>query len=86
MVEAISLSALPKNATSELSGPISTLSLFMLNVKQGNCEYQLLKSFGLIRPANRAQIYLLEADALITRTRAGSIMANARIMKDNASG
>jgi len=23
--------------------PISTLSLFMLNVKQGSCEYQLLK-------------------------------------------
>jgi len=23
-----------------------TLSLFMLNIKQGSCEYQLLKSFG----------------------------------------
>jgi len=27
--------------------PISTLSLLMLNVNQGSCEYQLLKSFGL---------------------------------------
>jgi len=39
-VEAIPLSALPKDTTSELAG------LKMLNVKQGSCEYQLLKSFG----------------------------------------
>jgi len=28
-------------------------------VKQESCEYQLSKSFGLIRPGNRAQVYRL---------------------------
>jgi len=31
----------------------------MLNVKQGSCEYQLLKSFGMTRPGNQTQIYQL---------------------------
>jgi len=51
-VEAILLSALPKD-TSELAGLFYTLSLFMLNVKQGSCEYQTCYVFGLTRRENR---------------------------------
>jgi len=50
LVEAITLSALPKNTTSKLAGLSSHYSVFMLNVKQGSCEYQLLKSFDRTRP------------------------------------
>jgi len=57
-VEAIPLSALPKD-TSELAGLSSHYPSFMLNVKQGSCEYQLLKSFGLTRPESRTQVYRL---------------------------
>jgi len=32
---------------------LHTVPFFMLNVKQGSCEYQLLKSFGLIWLATR---------------------------------
>jgi len=56
-VEAIPLSALPKDKTSELAGLFSHYPSFMLNVKQGNCKYQLLKSFGLTWPGNRTQVY-----------------------------
>jgi len=28
----------------------------MLNVKQGNCEYQFFKSFGLTRRGNRSYV------------------------------
>jgi len=31
----------------------------MLNVKQGSCEYQLLKSFSLTRLGNRTLVYQL---------------------------
>jgi len=31
----------------------------MLNVKQGSCEYQPLKSLGLTRPGNRTLVYTL---------------------------
>jgi len=31
----------------------------MPNVKQGKCEYQLLKSFDLTRKGNRTQVYRL---------------------------
>jgi len=31
----------------------------MLNVKQGSCDYQLLKAFGLTRPGNQTQVYRL---------------------------
>jgi len=31
----------------------------MLNVKQGSCEYQLLKSIDLTRPGNWSQVYRL---------------------------
>jgi len=31
----------------------------MLNVKQGSCEYQLLKSLDLTRPENRILVYRL---------------------------
>jgi len=56
-IEEISLSALPKDTTNELAGlsSHSHYSFFKLNVKQGSCEYQLLKSFGLIRPGNRSR-------------------------------
>jgi len=37
----------------------------MLNVKQGSCEYQLLKSFDLTRPGSQTQVYY-EANALTT--------------------
>jgi len=30
---------------------------FMLNVKQGICEEQLLESYGLTQPENRTQVY-----------------------------
>jgi len=52
-VEAIPFSALPKGTTSELAGLFPQYPFQMLNVKQGSCEYQLLKSFGLTRPGNR---------------------------------
>jgi len=55
-VEAIPLSALPKDATSELAGLPSHYLSFMLNVKQESCEYQLFKSFDLTRPGNRIQV------------------------------
>jgi len=34
----------------------------MLNVKQGSCEYQLLKSFGLTRPGNLFLAYRLRGE------------------------
>jgi len=40
-VEAIPLSALPKDTTNELASLSSHYPFFMLNVKQGSCEYQL---------------------------------------------
>jgi len=58
-VEAIPLSALPKDTTSELTVLSPHYPFFMLNVKQKSCEYQLLKSFGLTRPGNRIQVYRL---------------------------
>jgi len=51
-VEAILISALPKVTTSEHVELSSHTVLFLLNVKQGNCEYQLLKSSGLTWPGN----------------------------------
>jgi len=37
----------------------------MLNVKQGSCEYQLIKSFGLTQPENRTMVYrLLNEDSV----------------------
>jgi len=37
--------------------PIFTLRYFlMLNIKQGSCEYQLLKYFGLTSPGNRTRL------------------------------
>jgi len=60
-VEAIPLSALPKDTTNELAGLPSHYPSFMLNVMQGSRKYQLLKSFGLTRPENRTQVYRLLA-------------------------
>jgi len=51
-VEGIPLSALLKDTTSELAGLASHYPFFMLNVKQGNCESQLLKYFCPTRPGN----------------------------------
>jgi len=34
----------------------------MLNVKQGSCEYQLLKSIGLTRRRNRTLVYRLRGE------------------------
>jgi len=50
-VEEIPLSALPKNTTSELADLFRTIFL-TLNVKQGSCKSQLLKSFGLTQRGN----------------------------------
>jgi len=58
-VEAILLSALPKDTTSKLAGLSSHYPFFMLNVKSGSCKYQLLKSFSPTRPGKRAQVYRL---------------------------
>jgi len=44
----------------------------MLNVKQGSCEYQLLKSFGLTRPGNRNLVYRLQGERSNHQPRAGS--------------
>jgi len=55
-VEAITLSALPKDTTSELFCISSHYLFFMLNVNHGSCEYQLLKSFGLTRPTLRLSL------------------------------
>jgi len=52
-IEAIPSSALPKDTTSEIASLALQHPFFMLNVKQGSCEYQLLKSFGLTRPGRR---------------------------------
>jgi len=61
-VEAIPLRALPKDSPSELGGLSLHYPFPMLNVKQGNCENQLLKSFGLTWPGNRAQVYRLRGE------------------------
>jgi len=37
--------------------PTSRYFFLFLIVKQGICEYQLLKYFGLTRPGNRIQVY-----------------------------
>jgi len=42
----------PKNTTSELGGLSSHCPFLTLNVMQGSCEYQLLKSIGLTQPGN----------------------------------
>jgi len=53
-LEAISLSALLKEAKkASLPDYLHTISFLMLSVKQGSCDYHLLKSFGLTRPRNR---------------------------------
>jgi len=42
----------------------------MLNVKQGSCKNQLLKSFGLTRPGNRPRSTEYVTDDLTTEPRA----------------
>jgi len=58
-VEAISLSALTKDTTSEFASLSSHYPFLMLNDKLRSCENQLLKSFTLTRSENRIQVYRL---------------------------
>jgi len=53
------IKCLAQRHNNELAGLSAHNPSFMLNVKQGSCEYQLLKSFGLTRPGNRTQVYRL---------------------------
>jgi len=52
----------------------------MLNVKQGNCEYQLLKSFGLTRQEIESRSSDYEADFPTIILRAGYIRPCAYAM------
>jgi len=54
-VEAIQLSALPKDTIRKFAGLSSHCPFSMLNVKQGSCKYQVLKCFGLTRPGSGNQ-------------------------------
>jgi len=47
----IPLSALPKDTTSELDGISPHYLFFMLNVRQGSCECQLLNVYGRLLSA-----------------------------------
>jgi len=60
-LEAIPLSTLSKDTTIELGG-LSSRYPFNAEHQAGNCEYQLLKSFDLIRPRNRTQVYQLRGE------------------------
>jgi len=55
----LSLSALPKDARSELADLSSHYPFLMLIVKQECFEYSRLKSFGLTRSGNRTHVYRL---------------------------
>jgi len=44
----------------------------MLNVKQGSCEDQLLKYFGLTRPGNQTQVYRLRSGCSNHKVEAGT--------------
>jgi len=57
----------------------------MLNVKQGSCEYQLFKSFGLTRPGNKPRSAYYEANALITESRASFVNScyNSILLREN---
>jgi len=51
----------------------------MLNVKQGSCEYQLLKTFGLTQPGNRTMVSRLRGERsnrLLTRSNLDKVSAN----------
>jgi len=56
--EAILLSALPKDTTSKLASLFSHYPVLMLNVKQGSCDYQLWKYFGLNRLRGKCSNHL----------------------------
>jgi len=47
---------------SDLPAYFETNPFKMLNVKQGSCEYLLLKSFGLTWPENRILVYRLRGE------------------------
>jgi len=53
---AMTLCPMPKDTTSELAGLSSHYPFLTLNVKQGSCEYQLSKPFGLTRPENLTHV------------------------------
>jgi len=65
--EAIPLSVLHKDTTSELADLSSHFPFLILNVKQRICEYQLLKSFGPTRGQGIEPRFIeYRADALTT--------------------
>jgi len=55
----------PSSQQANLPGYFHIYPFLMLNVKQGSCDYQRLKSFGLSLPGNRTQVEA--ADAQTTR-------------------
>jgi len=57
--EAILLSALSKDTTSELASLSSNYPFLMLNDKQKSSEHKLLKFFGPTQTGNRTQAYRL---------------------------
>jgi len=66
-IEAILLSALPKDTTSELASLSPHNPVLVLNVEQESCEYQLLKTFGPTGQTNqgiKARSSNFEPDAL----------------------
>jgi len=66
-VEAIPLSALPKDTIrANLPAYLHAIPL-MLNVKQGSCEYQHFKYFGLTRPGieRRSTAYACQKSSCI---------------------
>jgi len=48
----------------------------MLNIKQRSCEYQILKSFGLLGQGTEPRSTDYEADALTTRPHGGQVKVN----------
>jgi len=69
---------LPKDTISELAD-LSLHYPFYAEVKQGSCEYQLLKSFGPTRPGNRTLVYQLRGGR--SRPRAGEKMVSCLLFK-----
>ena len=53
----ITLSVFLEDTTNKFVCFFSTLSLFMLNTKQGSCEYQFSKAFDLTQRRNRNQVH-----------------------------
>jgi len=54
----------------------------MLNDKQGSCEYQLLKSFGLTQSGNRTLVYHYERTLYLSieKSQAKSILCKSKVI------